>query len=302
MPVGHGRAGRHVVCWSRVRAAFALPPQAPPAPLPEAPHLFPARGPGGAALLLKRHWFVAPARRPLLTATLAALDAAGLAPPLWRGPTHGGPRAVGATTWSLAHHLDAVPLRPVHLAEAGALVGRAHAAFAALPPALAGEDPRQVPAARRDRLLAPFPEAPIWRRVLAEAAEVAPSLPRQVVHRDLHPANLLATRDRLWLLDPDSAAVGHRVVDLLFAALRFGRGDRRAATAVVDGYGRVHPLSAEERRHGALLLAADLIGKVAFIADRLERGDPRFGADLARYRAFTAWALARHADQWPTAS
>jgi Ser/Thr protein kinase RdoA (MazF antagonist) len=133
--------------------------------------------------------------------------------------------------------------------------------------------------------------APGWRDILEAAAAARAALPVQLAHNDLHPGNLLATEDAVRLADLDSAGANPRVLDVFFAALRLTDRSSAAMAAFVRAYDARAPLAPEEWAAGPTLLAADLIGKLAFILRCNAAGDGRFLKDLYPYRDYLAAAL-----------
>ncbi|HWM35121.1 MAG TPA: phosphotransferase [Pseudolysinimonas sp.] len=168
--------------------------------------------------------------------------------------------------------------RPRSLAlhhDAGRMLGRLNAALADF----------EHPAADRDLVWDPvrFPELlpaasdPLHVEVLLRfAAETAPalqSLPRQVVHDDAHPGNLLVDGDRLTgILDFGDIVRTARVCDL-GVSLAYLDGPERAAFQA--GFESVVPLLPEERAVLPMLMAARTITRtIAYLAlQRTDNGD-----------------------------
>jgi homoserine kinase type II len=91
----------------------------------------------------------------------------------------------------------------------------------------------------------------IRKRLLAAVAERSPALPRGLVHGDLFRDNVLWREGEVCaLLDFESASQGAFVYDLAVTLMAWCYGERfdpKLVEAMVSGYERVRPLSAEER-------------------------------------------------------
>jgi len=140
----------------------------------------------------------------------------------------------------------------------------------------------------------------IWREARSELEPVHRELPRQLIHRDPHPSNMLFSAGRLtgWV-DFELVRRGPRLFDLCYCAsslLVHGFEDRVKAQAwpallcaLVQGYEEFFPLAAPERRavYG-VFVAIELI----FVAFWLDRGNE----DLARHCERLLYWLEAHSD------
>lgn len=184
---------------------------------------------------------------------------------------------------------------PAQVRALGAALGALHRALAPLvaPPG-APALPRPAAVARA---LAAAPLDPDRRGTLGEllvrasarAAALPPALPRQIVHRDFDPSNVLLIGGQVGaVLDFEFAAVDLRVVDLalaLHSCVRLGTGgDATDAAVFVAGYAAVAPLTAAECR---VLPTALLLGRMAAFLHRLRH---------ARHGLAGAAALAQRLD------
>jgi Ser/Thr protein kinase RdoA (MazF antagonist) len=208
------------------------------------------------------------------------------------------------TGWLDGIPLEAAPATPALLHD----VGRAAAAVAAglaTHPAPPGEVAHPWELARTLPTLeaaGPLPD-PALRRLVAEAAgrfrtEVEPrlpSLPRQVVHHDLHDSNLLvdpAAGRVTGVLDFGDLVVGPRVAELAVAAAYASRNAAdpvAALLAVAEGWGRVLPLDEDEI---AVVHPAAVARLAVNLAVWASRRDGRRGSYAQARSARSAAALA----------
>ena len=123
--------------------------------------------------------------------------------------------------------------------------------------------------------------AQIWREARSELEPVHGKLPRQLIHRDSHPSNMLFSKGRLtgWV-DFELVRRGPRLFDLCYCAsslLVEGFEDREKGRlwpalfrAMVRGYEEFCPLADSERRAVfGVFVAIELI----FIAFWIDRGN-----------------------------
>ena len=113
-------------------------------------------------------------------------------------------------------------------------------------------------------------------------------LPRQLVHRDFHPRNLVFQDQQLvGILNFDRVRIGIRVFDLCYlstAVLSSSFADPKKreewpsfVQELIKGYGTVQPL---ERTEGHVFLYITYLIQLLFLADHLDAGDTK-GADLS---------------------
>ena len=126
----------------------------------------------------------------------------------------------------------------------------------------------------------------IWREARSELGPASKELPRQLIHRDPHPSNMLFTEGRLtgWV-DFDLVRRGPRMFDLCYCAsslLVEGFEDHEKGQlwpslyrSMVQGYEELWPLAASERRAAyGVFVVIELIF-TAFWLDRGNEGGAR---------------------------
>lgn len=107
------------------------------------------------------------------------------------------------------------------------------------------------------------------------------ALPRQLIHRDFHPANLVFQDDRVvGILDFDRVRIGIRLFDLCYlssAVLSSGFNESRIRERwlsfvqdLIKGYGAVQPL---EKTEGYVFLHVIYLIQLLFIAYYLDEGN-----------------------------
>ena len=240
----------------------------------------------GDGLLLKRFWRLDAHRAPILDAVLEVCSSRGITPP-WLPSTEGGRLLRSGDAYYGVRAF--VPERPdpIDSARAAESVARMHLALADVPyrgpeplPPL-HVPPGQVRRLLHDNGLEKF--APL----LDAAERLAPQVPRQLVHNDLHPGNFLAgSGGRVYLIDFESFSANPRIVDVLFAGFRLGEATVDAARRFLDLYAAHLEPTPEEHRLGPLLLAADFVRKIAFILKEREAGNAAFMSDMEKYRGY----------------
>ncbi|NLL47055.1 MAG: phosphotransferase [Firmicutes bacterium] len=113
------------------------------------------------------------------------------------------------------------------------------------------------------------------------------ALPRQLIHRDFHPGNLVFQDERLvGILDFDRVRIGIRLFDLCYLSTAvlssiFSDLNRREEWPgflldLIRGYGTVMPL---EKTEGYVFLYIAYLIQLLFVAYQLDAGDTK-GADL----------------------
>lgn len=280
----------------RLARAFGLGPSPLAEPLQPGGHLFKVSGERGPAML-KEHWFLTPERAAMMGQVLAALAEAGVCP-AWLPAADGSVMIQsGDRYFSLMPRLTAEPIRvPEDLTEAASLTARMHRALAGLD----GEGLRSPMWADAAVVMEELISVgrPRLAEVIARTEAAAKEVAWQLVHNDLHEGNFVKAEDRLYLIDFDSFSFNPRAGDVFFAAFRLTGGDAAMMRRFVDEYQQHNPLTARERGLGPLLLAADLIRKLAFIHREEMRGNGFFVKDRAKYNGFIARALALLDGEW----
>jgi Ser/Thr protein kinase RdoA (MazF antagonist) len=125
------------------------------------------------------------------------------------------------------------------------------------------------------------------------------ALPRQLIHRDLHPGNLVFQNQSLvGILDFDRVRIGIRVFDLCYlstAVLSKGFSDPKKrdewagfVQALIRSYGTVQPL---DKTEGHVFLYITYLIQLLFIAYHLDAGDTK-AADLSVGILF--WIFGQH--------
>ncbi len=179
--------------------------------------------------------------------------------------------AVGEGNYWLTDHLQGEPLRSDALLqgtaalsarELGAVIGRLHVALKALDMELNDTSILQdaknwsIPETRKQMQL---PEA-FYQEYFSKMGDMYGQLPRQIIHRDPNPGNILAQNGQLTgILDFDLSEVNVRLFDPCYASTAvlsecFGRAPQlmqywpQLFSDIVKGYDSVCPLTDVEKR------------------------------------------------------
>lgn len=157
-----------------------------------------------------------------------------------------------------------------------------------LPPGARLQSLRSVLAELPDRLDHPLPEFTAPRRALwAQARAVcqaatdavwARSTP-QVLHADIHLANLKLHRGKVALFDFDDSAIGVPLQDLAISVY-YVRGHEGLEEALFDGYASVRPLPAASREEFEGVVAGR---QLLLLDDLVATGNAALQAIFARY-------------------
>lgn len=127
-----------------------------------------------------------------------------------------------------------------------------------------------------------------------QVSPVLDGLPRQVIHNDLSPSNILVDDDGLspvGILDFGDMVVAPRIAEIAIAAsYQMGRcGDPLGAlAAMVKGYESIAPLSADERSHVLDLVLARLVQRMVITSWRAARFPSNRDYILRSHAAATA--------------
>ena len=129
---------------------------------------------------------------------------------------------------------------------------------------------------------------------LAEFAALCPALPRQIIHRDPNPGNIIRADDRWGFLDFDLAERNIRIYDPCYAATAvlsetFGTNNSRWLDTFRDilrGYDSVVHLTLEEREAVPYVILANQFVCVAWFA-----GQDKYAELLETNRRMTLWLL-----------
>lgn len=134
------------------------------------------------------------------------------------------------------------------------------------------------------------------RDYLDTFADLYHRLPRQIIHRDPHPGNIICGEDRWGFLDFELAERNVRIYDPCYAATAvlsetFGRNDDRWLDIYRDilwGYDSVVHLTDEERRAAAYVILANQFVCVAWFA-----GQDRYAELFETNKQMTAWLIGK---------
>ncbi|MBX3195364.1 MAG: phosphotransferase [Microbacteriaceae bacterium] len=192
-----------------------------------------------------------------------------------------GGRVGRVLTWIDGDLMQGAPRSPALHRDAGRMLGRLNRALSDF----------DHPAADRELAwdLARFPEllpaasdplhVEVLERFAAETAPALATLPRQVVHNDAHPGNLLVDSDRLAaILDFGDIVRTARVCDLAVSLAYLVPEHPRPwpdVDAFAEGFESVVPLLPEERALLPMLMAARTLTRtLAYLAlQRTDNGD-----------------------------
>ena len=134
------------------------------------------------------------------------------------------------------------------------------------------------------------------REYLDTLAELYPRLPRQIIHRDPNPGNIICAGDRWGFIDFDLAERNVRIYDPCYAATAvlsetFGadnEGWLQVYRDIFRGYDSVAGLTEEERRAVPCVLLANQLVCVAWFA-----GESKYAELFETNKAMTLWLIER---------
>lgn len=225
-------------------------------------------------------------------------DRQGIVIQAWQAPSDEAPRHALLLTW-LQGRMHDRGLTPQRLRRVGMLCAQLHRQSARLSRAGRITTPRLAYTARLDAWASGTrPGAATLSPALRRLARLAASrLVRELdgfarsadlygfVHGDLHPWNLLFTRDSAGAIDFSDCGWGHYALDLasVLQYLRFpfaGNHDHRAQypalkAALLEGYARTHALPQPMQQHIETYIVARLFVTLDWILDDWPRPDHR---------------------------
>lgn len=118
----------------------------------------------------------------------------------------------------------------------------------------------------------------ILKHCVSELKEVYPNLTRQLIHRDIHPGNMLFKNNRLTgYIDFDLSQINARIFDLCYMSLSFlidNTEDSQKTTKwfeilnkIVKGYNSITPLSSDEKKAIPVMMVTIEMLFVAYFAN-----------------------------------
>ena len=209
----------------------------------------------------------------------------------------------------LSRRLPGVPLRAAELLTEtglplaypfGAAIGKLHQALSRLDLPVPDAEPPTATlswALPRVRDHLPLP-ADLTRHLSAVLADLTPHLPRQIIHRDPNPSNLLVSDEGWSFIDFDLSQRSLRLFDPCYAATAVLSETIRTADAakltawlafyhdLLRGYDSIVHLTAEEKTALPCLLLADQLRCTAWFADQ-----PQYKEIFSANRRMTAWLI-----------
>ncbi len=275
--------------WPFLCNAFGLLKDKAPAPLNNRQTVFKVAYPSGKAVL-KVHWFVSEERFPPLEELTALLECETIIPP--HRTSADGNRLVQHNNqfFSVSNFIKSSSSKSdwdiKRLTQSLAKMHGVLKTIATPVPI----NPMAVPLTQLVDELIKMGRIS-FARVVEDAHHAARHLPRQIVHNDLHPENCLQNEQKTYFIDLDSYDYGFRIVDALFAALRFTNGEHDREKEFISEYNRSAGLTVAEKTHGPTLLTASLIGKLAFIHREAKRGNPQYLNDTDKYEELIKRAM-----------
>ena len=133
---------------------------------------------------------------------------------------------------------------------------------------------------------------------LAVFGDLYPKLPRQIIHRDPNPGNIICAEDRWGFIDFELAERNARIYDPCYAATAvlsesFDREDEKwleIYRSIICGYDSVAHLTEEERSAIPYVILANQFVCVAWFA-----GQDKYAQILETNKKMTHWLMARFA-------
>ena len=130
-------------------------------------------------------------------------------------------------------------------------------------------------------------------------AELYPALPRQVIHRDPNPGNIICSRDQWGFIDFDLAERNARIYDPCYAATAvlsecFGKDNTmwlEIYRNILCGYDSVTHLTEAERKAIPYIILANQFVCVAWFAEQ-----DKYAELLEINKGMTAWLMERFAE------
>lgn len=166
----------------------------------------------------------------------------------------------------------------------GQVVGRLHIAFKACQTKVSCYDNNfydeivgWVSKTFDDKKITLIPED-ILKQCISELKNIYPKLPRQLIHRDIHPGNMMFKNNILTgYIDFDLSQINARVFDICYMALSFlvdNTDDNQKTTkwfdilkSIVNGYESVNPISYDEKKAIPIMMVAIEMLFVAYFAN-----------------------------------
>ena len=134
------------------------------------------------------------------------------------------------------------------------------------------------------------------REYLATLVSLYPQLPRQIIHRDPHPGNIICAEDRWGFIDFDLAERNARIYDPCYAATAvlsegFGKDDGlwlEIYRSIFQGYDSVAHLTEAEQKAVPYVILANQFVCVAWFA-----GQDQYPELFETNKAMTRWLISR---------
>ena len=134
------------------------------------------------------------------------------------------------------------------------------------------------------------------RSFLDTFAALYPKLPRQIIHRDPNPGNIICNQDQWGFIDFDLAERNARIYDPCYAATavlseRFGKDNEKWLAVyrnIICGYDSVAHLTDEERKAIPHVILANQFVCVAWFA-----GQDKYAELFGTNKKMTLWLIDR---------
>jgi hypothetical protein len=122
--------------------------------------------------------------------------------------------------------------------------------------------------------------------LIQDTQERLQKLPRQVIHGDLHPANIVQNSGKVYFIDFDSATCSATGIDVAFSAFRCLGSNPEKIKRFVAGYNRSDPPYRVVEDDIWLFLAYSFLERILFILIERDNGHGQWLPDLHNQQRF----------------
>jgi|GEM_PF-7075389 len=275
--------------WAALCRRFPLVSTVEPQPLNDPATVFKVRAATGDAVL-KHHWFVSSDRYETLAKLTERLSDRELIPQSICAEQGEYLIQQDSRYYSLSLYIDdTICSASWNIGQLAKDIARMHLEMnnLALPQV---KSPMTVPMDQLRLELQKYNRVSLLK-IIDEIEQHRIPLPQQVIHNDLHPANCIQTEENTYILDLDSHATGYRLVDALFAVLRFTEANSLGEREFLSTYANEACLTNDETAIGPRLLTKSLIEKLMFIFREAEKGNNSYLSDTPLYEALIERSL-----------
>lgn len=116
--------------------------------------------------------------------------------------------------------------------------------------------------------------------------ELSQEFPRQIIHGDLHPGNIIFHKGNVFFIDFDSATYFITGIEVAFSAFRCLGGSPEKINRFVDVYNNFDPPCRIAKEYIWIFLAYCFIQRILFILIERDKGNLQWMADLGNQQRY----------------